>query len=502
MSAEVGSSGRGLRVPFHLQLAVCVGAGLASVPVFFWLHAQGLVTGPPVVLALLVPVLGLLGTRPLQHWIGRGSLETRPGLRLTLAFVAFAAFCWTAGWSLVLPAAAILVAVVHIQRSGAGTWRRAVLAVTVTTVAGQVGVATGLVASVAPVEVSHMAAGSILLLTCLGIVNVGFTVLERDAVSTALARTEARLRALMESSTDVLTVSASDGALTYVSPAVHRSLGYEPSSLLGTQLLDLVDPEQRPIVSGRLGDVVEAGLGARTSLDVLVVLEGTERRWYEWTVHNLLDDPLVEGLVVEQRDVTDRLLHQDALAHAASHDELTGLPNRGDLMRRLAACLTEVGPGAGLAVLFLDLDRFKQVNDTHGHAAGDELLVVLARRLRSALRPHDHLARISGDEFCAILTEVRDQAEVDAVIVRLERVVAQPVALDENALVNVGVSIGVALAFETSRDPAALFSAADAAMYGVKRERRSVSDLPDARHAHSTLAEDDEDDDAASVATG
>jgi len=473
MGTDTGPDLAPARAATGILIGASVAAGAVSWPVFSWLHGAGLVTGRPLTLALLLPLVGVMGTRQVQQRMGSGSLTTRPALRLVLAFGLFAAFTWTAGWSLILPAAAILVAVVHIQRSGAGVWRPAVLVVSVTTLAGQAGVALGLVSSVVAPAVSHLAAASVLVLACLGIFNVGASVAERDAAGQALARADARLRALMESSTDVLSVSDAAGLLTYVSPAVSRTLGYDPQQLLGTPLLDLVDSEHRAEVADQLDQMVAAGTGSRTSLDVLVTLASHERRWHEWTVHNLLDEPSVEGLVVEQRDVTDRLLHQDALAYAAAHDELTGLPNRRDLLRRLAASLSEVGPGAGLAVLFLDLDRFKEVNDTYGHAAGDELLVALARRLRAGLRPHDHLARISGDEFCAILTEVHDTGEVHAVVERLERLVEQPVALDEQAMVQVGVSIGIALAFDDGRTPAGLFAAADAAMYAAKRSRRT-----------------------------
>src|SRR5690606_326542 len=200
-----------------------------------------------------------------------------------------------------------------------------------------------------------------------------------------LARTEATLRALMDSSTDVLSVSDRTGALTYVSPAAEWSLGRSPLHLLGTSLLDLVDAEHRATVRQHLRGVVAAGHGARASFDVLMVRVSGERRWYERTVHNLVTDAPVAGLGGHQGEVTERLLHQDQLAHAAAHDQLTGLPNRGELFRRLGTVLGQAGPGAGVAVLFIDLDHFKEVNDTYGHAAGDELLVVVAQRLRACL---------------------------------------------------------------------------------------------------------------------
>ena len=484
-----------LRLAGPVAVLAALGAGALSLPVFSWLASVDLVTGRPWVLAALIPLVVLAGTRPVQTWLGRGRLDNRPVLRLSLAFGVFAAESWVAGWSLVLPATVILVAVVHIHRSGSWVWRPAVVALAVTTAVGQVGVAVGLVASVAEPAVSHMAAGTIAVLSGFGILSVGLTVAERDAAQEALARTEARLRALMESATDVLTVTDDDGRLSYVSPAVEHAFGVSPEALVGTRLLDLVEQEHRARVAAHLAEVVDGGAAATASLDVLVVPPDGERRWFEWTVRNLLADPSVAGLVIEQRDVTERLRHQEALAHAAAHDDLTELPNRSGLMTRLTRAVAAAGPGSGTAVLFLDLDRFKEVNDNHGHGAGDAVLVVLAQRLRAALRPQDHLARISGDEFCAILTDVGEAAEVTGVVDRLAAVCDEPVALDDGTRVEVGVSIGVALAFDPDRDPETLFTEADAAMYRVKHQgraarphRRDLSDRRDAAPEQSAPA--------------
>ena len=469
------------RTVVALATAVSVVGGF---PVLRWLADRDLVTGSPWVLAPLLPLIFLSGSQTVQSRLGDGRLDTRPLPRLIIAFGLFAAYGWIAGWSMVVPASGVFVAVVHVQRSGSQVWRVAAACVTAFTVAGQVGVAVGWVPTVVDPVVSHLGALWILTLAVLGIAKVGTSVAARERSEQALARTEARMRALMDSSTDVLAVSDAAGRLTYVSPAVERSMGYQPQALLGRRLLDLVDPEQVGVVRERLDTVVAEGREARTSLDVLVVLASHERRWYEWTVHNLLEDPLVEGLVVDQRDVTERLLHHEALAHAAAHDDLTGLPNRAELMRRLTAVLPEAAPGAAVAVLFIDLDHFKAVNDSYGHATGDDLLVVVARRLAGCLRAHDHLARLGGDEFCAILTEARGEAEVGSIVARLEAAVSRPVQLGE-VVVTVGASIGAALATDGHHNPAALFAEADAAMYRTKRARRT------ARGEDEVLPEDD-----------
>ena len=455
-------------------VAGCVAAVAVALPVLLWLVGEDLLAGPAWLLAVLLPVAAVASSRVLQRALGGRRLDDHPVVRVVLGFAGVAAFTWTAGWSLLVPVYAMLIAVVQVDRSGSRVWRPVAIVTVVATLAGQVAVALGVVPVVVTPAQSHLTAAWTLLAALGAIAGFGTSAAGREQTAYALARAEGRMRALMDSSSDVLTVSDAQGQLTYVSPAVERGLGYSPDALLGTRLLDLVDADDRGRVAATLDEVVAAGPGARTSVDALVVLASHERRWHEWTVHNLLHDPLVQGLVVDQRDVTERLLHQEALAHAAAHDDLTGLANRGEVLRRLEAVLPQAAQGGGVAVVFIDLDRFKEVNDTYGHAAGDQLLVVVAQRLQACLRAHDVLARLGGDEFCAILTEVRGEHEVRAIVGRLERAVTQPVVLGGRHL-EVGASMGTALALDASRSADALFVAADAAMYRVKNARRSPS---------------------------
>ena len=176
-------------------------------------------------------------------------------------------------------------------------------------------------------------------------------------------------------------------------------------------------------------------------------------------------------MVVQQRDVTERLQAQRALAHAASHDELTGLPNRGELIRRMLSSLPQAGPGAAVAVLFVDLDLFKDVNDRLGHQAGDDVLVVVARRLGASLRTHDHLGRLGGDEFGVLLTEVRDEEEVRAVVERLVTSLEQPITLP-GASVTIGASVGYSITADPRTPLDRLLATADARMYATKNSRK------------------------------
>lgn len=451
-------------------LVAVVAFGLA-LPALVWLESRGLVLGDPVVVALLIPLTILVADDRAQPSLGSGRLEERHVLRLLLCAGLVSALFWTAGWTPLAPAGIALVAVPIVQHAGRRLGVVAGVAAAVAAALGQAGVATGRLPTVLDVDASHVAAGVLTVCAWVGILVVARNAADQAGYADALARAEARLRALMESSTDVLTVSNGGGILTYVSPAAERAMGYRPVDLLGRPLLDIVDAEHRPAVAARLSELMQRGEDARASMDVLVVHSSLERRWYEWTFHNLLADSLVEGMVVQQRDVSERLNAQRALAHAASHDELTGLPNRGELFRRMLASLPQAGPGAAVAVLFVDLDLFKDVNDRLGHQAGDDVLVVVARRLAASLRAHDHLGRLGGDEFGVLLTEVRDEPEVTAVVERLVTAIEQPITLP-GGNVTVGASVGYAMSTDPRMPLDRLLAAADQRMYATKAQRR------------------------------
>jgi len=182
---------------------------------------------------------------------------------------------------------------------------------------------------------------------------------------------------------------------------------------------------------------------------------------------------LLTELQRQQRRIAAR--HNDlrrsneSLRHASLHDALTGLPNRSHLFEHLSAVFERCQrQGGQAAVLFIDVDRFKQVNDTLGHAVGDALLVELAQRLQSAVRESDFVARHGGDEFLAVLFPVGDEAEVRLCVDRLRAALAQPLWLDGGQALPLSVSIGTALFPSQGTSVDELLRAADAAMYRDK----------------------------------
>ena len=161
------------------------------------------------------------------------------------------------------------------------------------------------------------------------------------------------------------------------------------------------------------------------------------------------------------------------LAHQASHDSLTGLPNRAFFEGRLNRSVRNAARQQDhLALLFLDSDHFKQINDTLGHAVGDEVLISVADRVRAQLREHDLVARLGGDEFAVLLTPLQSREDAELIAEKIVASMKLPVQLDSGRSIATSLSVGIAYYPDDGADPASLLNAADAAMYQAKRERR------------------------------
>jgi diguanylate cyclase (GGDEF)-like protein len=191
--------------------------------------------------------------------------------------------------------------------------------------------------------------------------------------------------------------------------------------------------------------------------------------WVEATVRNLTDNPAVGGIVANLRDITERKAIQGRLAYDASHDALTGLANRATLLRELETAFTEHrATGRALAVVFVDLDGFKQVNDQFGHEAGDTLIVAVAAMLKRAVPGADPVGRLGGDEFGIVLGDLREPPDVTAVAERILAEMAQPVGAAGHEIY-ARASIGLAISSSACASANDLLRHADLAMYHAKR---------------------------------
>jgi diguanylate cyclase (GGDEF)-like protein/PAS domain S-box-containing protein len=313
--------------------------------------------------------------------------------------------------------------------------------------------------------VSGIAVGAVLM-TALVVVRQVIAV-RQNVRLLAESAAEARFRSLVQNSSDVILVVRASGAIQFASPSVARVLRREPSTLLGRSLADLIDPEDRDEARAFVRQVALSA-GVSSPVEWRFLLPDGSALHAEVLATNLLEDPTVHGVVLNGRDVSERKRLEQQLTHQAFHDPLTGLANRALFLDRVSHALALARrQGRGVSVLYLDLDDFKKVNDSLGHAEGDRLLVATAERLRSGARLGDTIARLGGDEF-AILIE--DAAASDGLTIAVDRFQAafkQPFVLSGNE-VAMTLSIGVATA---QPDDAAdeLLRNADMAMYSAKR---------------------------------
>ncbi|MGW6616719.1 putative bifunctional diguanylate cyclase/phosphodiesterase [Streptomyces erythrochromogenes] len=302
------------------------------------------------------------------------------------------------------------------------------------------------------------------------VIRQGIMLLDNIALTQELAQKENHFRSLVQGSSDVIMIAAPTGTLRYVSPAAAGVYGREAEELVGTELATLIHPDDL----GRVVHEVRRFLAAPPTEEPTTRIEcrfksgGGEWLNVESTVNRHQG-----GLILNSRDVTERVRLQAQLQHSAEHDPLTDLPNRALFTRRVRQALA--GRRAGdhsTAVLFIDLDGFKAVNDTIGHQAGDELLIEAARRLQDSVRAGDTAARLGGDEFAALILGdgSRDRSareyQVREIADRLRAKLSQPYRIGGSE-VRVAASIGVAFA-DPGITPSDLMRNADLAMYRAK----------------------------------
>ena len=290
---------------------------------------------------------------------------------------------------------------------------------------------------------------------------------------TELAAREAEYRALAEHSSDLVARHDLDGRYLYASPAAERLLGYRPEELIGRTAweIGLVHPDDAEGARGLRQAIYDGGQTATGAWRVLRP-DGTTR-WVETAIRAVPDaDGRPHQVVAVTRDVSERKDAELRLAHQALHDALTGLPNRALFHDRLEQALRRARrTGRGVAVLFVDLDRFKLINDSFGHAAGDRLLIDVAARLRDMLRPADTIARFGGDELTILCEDLDGEAGALAVAHRIAAAFEEPFVVDDGEAF-LQASVGIALAGE-SATPEDLVRDADAAMYKAKERGRS-----------------------------
>jgi diguanylate cyclase (GGDEF)-like protein/PAS domain S-box-containing protein len=257
------------------------------------------------------------------------------------------------------------------------------------------------------------------------------------------------------------------GVTQYVSPAVEHIVGRTPAETMATHSLAWLHPDDLPRARVALADLVKQPGGSTVNLELRSRHADGSWRLLELQATNLLHQPSVAGVVVNYRDITERRSLEERLVYQASHDALSGLPNRALRLQRVGRALDQRRGERGIAVLFLDLDNFKEINDSLGHEAGDGLIVAVAERLLACLRPGDTAARLGGDEFTLLLEDIVEPQDAIRVAERIAEHLRHPITLDGQQ-VSATASIGIALSTAEHKRPDELLRDADIAMYRAK----------------------------------
>ena len=286
-------------------------------------------------------------------------------------------------------------------------------------------------------------------------------------------KSEARFRSLVAHSSDLITVLDRNGTVTYQSPSIERLLGYDVEDVEGQRFDRLLAEADRsrlePIING-------GGFADGESHTFDCSLQHRDGRWLQFEVQHtqLLQDEHIRGIVLNSRDVSERKAFEEQLAHQAFHDPVTDLANRALFADRVSHALRSTArSGSLIAVMFIDLDDFKTVNDSLGHQAGDAILTEVARRLERAIRPADTVARFGGDEFAILLDGVSGSDEAALITERLLGELEVPTEIDGKQVFP-RASVGICMSDEDllSQDAEELLRNADVAMYMAKRDSK------------------------------
>jgi diguanylate cyclase (GGDEF)-like protein/PAS domain S-box-containing protein len=281
-----------------------------------------------------------------------------------------------------------------------------------------------------------------------------------------LRASEARFRALADHAPVGIVSSAVGLRLGYVNHHLAEVLGVPVDQILGMGWTQHVVADDLEAVTDQLIEVVS---GVERNISCRMCTSSGEQRWVIVRAVPVETPENAAGFVATVEDVTERRAYEETMAWRAAHDPLTGLRNRAGLVEEIDQALDD---GDGTAVLFFDLDKFKEINDTLGHEVGDLVLAAVGDRLRTAVRLGDTVYRYAGDEFVVLARGVATQTEADAVARRLQDAVSYPLVAD-GTTIDIQCSVGVALGV-AGADAEELMRGADAYMYEDKRARRGT----------------------------
>ncbi len=305
----------------------------------------------------------------------------------------------------------------------------------------------------------------------------------------AMRAMEKEYRLLLDESSDPIFAFYPDGRYRYVNQAFASGVARERSAIMGKRIWDIFPQDEADKRFAVVKWVFENG--QTRTIEVRVPRTDGDR-FYVTTVKPIFgEEGLVASVICISKDITDRKLAEEGLVRMAQYDGLTDLPNRALFSDRLQHAISEaVRNKTRLALLFIDLDHFKTVNDTCGHAAGDLLIQAVARRLQSNVRKSDTVGRLAGDEFVVVLPDIEDDSFAIAVADKIRESLSQSFDLNEFQCHTISSSIGVAIYPDHGLNEIELTRNADSAMYSAKSSGRNAVQLFQPTAPHNSVRSD------------
>ena len=421
------------------------------------------------------PIYAYVGFVLLAAWVSSIAVTLWPAdvdnrrlhLRVAIQVLTTTAVIYSTGWGATLAIGYVFAAADNIKISGGRAAKPVLLWSLVGVAFGQGAIALG----VAPTLIAEPQVHGLATLGALGLFMaiwlLGRFTVAKESADDHVRASEERFRSLVAHSSDAITIIGGDAAITYESPSVQKVFGYPPGEVIGKKFIDLVHPDDVPTVKQFVMDTVGTP-GVTGLIEIRLRHKDGSWRYVESVGNNLLHDPNIEGYVLNTRDVTERKALEAQLQHRAFHDPLTNLANRALFRDRVEHALArQVRRHDPFAILFLDLDGFKTINDSLGHQAGDEMLRSVAQRLKTCAREADTVARFGGDEFALLLEDMRDDSGAARVANRILKSLRAPFSLSGKE-VFVDASIGIVVAEDMDATADDMMRNADIAMYMAK----------------------------------
>ncbi len=434
---------------------------------FYALHRWGGIADIPLwLLFLILALAGLVSTMAERRWPAQCT-RRQLHARVAIDIAATTAVIYAIGWGPTLAIGYVFVVANEFRKHGSRVWMPALVWTIIGIAVGEGFIAAG----IAPSLISEPDIHGLAVLAALGTAFImrllGWTTASKEAAETAVRSSEERFRSLLQNAFDAVCVVDSGGRIATLTPAIERITGFTPDEYLGKVGFEFIHPDDIVTASDALTEALaKPGQVVRTELRA--IHRDGSWRWSDISIMNLLDDPAVRGIVTNFHDTTERKQIEQRLAYDAYHDHLTGLSNRTAFHEALKRALARSRRhGRPNAVLFLDLDRFKLINDSLGHEVGDHLLIEVAERLRVCLRPEDVVSRFGGDEFAILLEDIAGNDDAIQVADRVVALLRQPLTVASREIF-LTTSIGIAIGGQNPIEPGEILREADQAMYRAK----------------------------------